>query len=129
MKKFFNLFALVFCFTFLATTAVDAQIVRNDVNCEFTIQITYAKMGQCTPEGSFFVTVDPLSTESLTSMIPADTEIIRARGRSTTLCSFHIGATCTSLPQTEVKVCIPPPSTNCDNYTADWESFGVWLHN
>lgn len=129
MKKFFSLFTLVACFVFLAATT-NAQSVRNNTGCAFTVELTYAKIGDCAPEGSVIVSVPAFS--NLPVNIPAGYEVIQARGASTTLCGFGVGGDCSAFNTTDVVNCAPGMlSTACDNYTADFVAATqlVWIHH
>ena len=137
MKKFLNLFALVFCVAFFAPTITSAQTVgtvRNDTNCTFTLRITYAKeFFPC--QGPEFTPVTVQAFSSQTFTVPADMVVIEASGSSQTSCRFDIGsAPCSTFPASVTVSCLPPPTTACNNYTAEWinaanPSLGVWIHN
>ncbi len=121
MKKLINVFTLIACFSFLATSS-NAQTVRNDIGCSFIVEVTYAKIGDCAPEGSVFVPVSAFSNTPITG-IPAGYEMIQARGASSTFCGFGVGGACSAFDVTDVVNCSPGNlSTACDNYTVDYVS-------
>jgi len=130
MKKLLNVFALIACFTFLASSSLDAQaVVRNATDCTFRVQITYAKIGLCEAQGTVTINVAPFTMVS--PIIPPGHEIIESQGiaLSPDSCPFGIGGNCSAFPLVDDVNCDPlSVSTICGNYTAEWTSLGIWIH-
>ncbi len=124
MKKILSVFTLIACFTFLASTSSQAQVVRNATPCTFQVEVTYAKIGLCEPQGTINISIAPFTMVSL--VIPPGHEIIESRGASQTSCAYNIGGACSTFPLVDNVSCAAP-ATVCDNYIAEWTAFGVWL--
>lgn len=134
MKKVFNLFALVACFSFLAMTDVNAQYaVRNSTSCDFTIRATYSKSGNCAVEGVLSFSVPANTMYSFNVPDFPDNELFVVRGRSATGCEFTVGDDDCGLDPSDEGNCSPPPTTECNIYEVDWDVFGgsevIWIHN
>ena len=118
MKNILSLFALIACFTFLASSSAVAQdTYANYTNCPFDIKIVYGDSGTCTVQGVLTISIGANSTGS--AGIPNGTEILYLKGRyQGTNCAFYVGqSTCSPYTDTDDVTC----GSGCGNYSVNFD--------
>ena len=126
MKTLINVFSLVLCFTFLASTAANAQSgIRNMTDCEFVVAVEYGDVANCSVVDRIEVIVQPMSTTILP--IPNNTGIITAKGaydnNLVVNCPFLVGAANCGYPTSDSVTC----SIECGDYTAVLSSGSIMI--